>query len=379
MASESCASTSPGLQGGHRPGTTTTVDPQDTNHDLNRAIEEVDLRGNLLDGERVKRIGEIHGRNATAFLLRAAEEGSPPVIVAALQALAVAEPDAAKDRSLALLRMPDQPSEVHAGAAEALSRIHSKDALDALILATSESALVSSAAIRALREHTGTDSIRRIRDHLRSLIEALAASSRDDARLLARQAWAVVGPDGRSGLLHLAAERCYSDIEDDLFTWWRTHPDVGIKTAAAQELLEGGVDNACAILAEGLPGSNEGHPTRPQGELDNGPLRHVLAEAAFVVLLGDESKAFDLLAPFFDSCALEGWFGNKRAEIILLLLLGQTGNNETSWLWGQADELHRRGRRPDSRWRELGFRRCDPPLIKSLADELSVRLSGIVR
>jgi len=342
----------------------------DANEALAQAIEEVDLRGNLLDGRRICDLGKRFGPSAIGFLTRAVREGSPAVMSAALETMARVAPEQVREHALAALRAPAQAAEVRAAAAEALTGFHDGTVLDALIQAASDGPLVSAAAIASLRQHASAEATSRIRNHLSSLLEALARPAGEDERLLARKARAVFGPDGSSGLLRLVAAHSYSAIEDDLFAWWRSHPDAGVKAAAARELLEGGLDNACAVLSEGLPGANEGQPKPPAGELDNGPVRLVLAEAAFVVLLGNPSEAFERLSPFFDDLELEGWFGSKRAEIILLLLLGQIGRNETSWLRGQADALHRKACRPDARWRQLRFGPHVPPELASLADQL---------
>src|SRR5262245_42456479 len=53
------------------------------------------------------------------------------------------------------------------------------------------------------------------------------------------------------------------------------------------------VQRALQALAECLPGRNDPHPTGT-GELDNGEVRHLLAGAAFTVVLRSEPiEAFD--------------------------------------------------------------------------------------
>ena len=350
--------------------------------DLARTLEQISVRGNLADAQRIHGLADTYGNEVVPFLQRAAREGSPPVVAAAVQALARIDLDAAAERALALLEMPDQNPDARAAAAEVLSQVHSEDALTALIRATLDSPTVSGAAIRSLHEHRSTEATVRLRDHLRSIVDELGhpspegTANKDQQKLLARRARAVVGVDGSSGLLRLLAERCYPDLESDLLSWWRSHPDIVVKAAAAQELLDRGVDHACAMLTEGLPGANDGHPMEPNGELDNGYVRHILAEAVYIVLLGAPSDAFDRLYPYFGEDQLRGWFGAKRAEIILLLLLGQVGWNPTSWLWGYADNLCRRGARPDARWRGIGSRLLgDCQLLRGLSDELDAKLA----
>jgi hypothetical protein len=124
------------------------------------------------------------------------------------------------------------------------------------------------------------------------------------------------------------------------------------------------VQRALRDLADGLPGRNSPHPTGT-GELDNAEVRELLASAASTVLLGsDPSKAFEELARYFDEEKMVGWFGTKRAEVILELLAYQSGWDLTSsWLGGSALDLQQLDCRPDRRWLGICSRliRAFPP------------------
>ena len=138
------------------------------------------------------------------------------------------------------------------------------------------------------------------------------------------------------------------------------------------------VQRALRTLSKGLPGRNDPHPTGT-GELDNGEVRHLLAEAAFaVVLRSDPSKALDDLARYFDESETLGWFGSKRAELILEMLLYQSGWTEYStWNSLRERELRQLGMRPDRRWMDVCSRvRSDSPRLMSLATALRKRIFG---
>ncbi len=359
----------------------TQMSTLNTEGDLARAIEQIRVRGNLMDAQRVRELADRYRAEAVPFLRDATRDGSPSVVAAAIQALARVDPENVAERAFAILTMPGQDSDARAAAAEALSQVHSELALTVLIQATVDSPLVSDSAIRALHEHRSTRATVRIREHLRSILDDLGRSrvgtttEEDEQFSMGRRTRAALG------LLGLLVQRSYSDMEAELFSLWRTHPDIVVKAAAARGLLDGSIDNAYAVLIEGLPGGNEGYPHEPLGELENGGVRLILADAAYVVLLGaSPSDAFSRLSSLFDVEKLGDWFGNKRAEIILLLLLGQVGWNPTSWLWGYADELHRRGVLPDARWQALGSRlESGSQVLQGLAAELRARLSTQAR
>lgn len=319
--------------------------------ELARASEAIDLAGNLRDAERLRALAGRFGIESLAFLGRASREGSPPIVVAALESLAKLDLEAAASRAFELLADAARDADERAAAASVLAEVHTDAALSALLAATVDSPLVSGAALRGLRAHSSARATSRLGELLDALVEELRRPSGDDARL-ARCMRAVLGL-GDPGLLHLVAQRSYREREAWLFEVWRSHPNVPLKAAAAMELLEGGADNAIALLTEGLPGANEATPRPPLGELDNADVRLVLAAAGFVVLLLEPAEAFDRLAPFFAADQRRGWFGEKRAEIILLLVTGQRGLNLTTWLYGYAEKLHRRGVPPDARWSAL--------------------------
>jgi hypothetical protein len=132
------------------------------------------------------------------------------------------------------------------------------------------------------------------------------------------------------------------------------------------------VRRALTALADGLPGRNDPDPTGT-GALDNAELRHLLAGAAFTVLLGsDPGDAFDALARHFEDRELVGWFGKTRAELILELLLYQTGWTEYS-TWNSLREraLRRLYTDPDRRWMDVCRRvHSDSPRLMLLAAAL---------
>ena len=93
------------------------------------------------------------------------------------------------------------------------------------------------------------------------------------------------------------------------------------------------LERALRDLREGLPGRNEAYRTGT-GELDNGEVRHLLAAAAWTVVAGEPGKAFESLAGYLERDAMVGWFGEERAELVLQMLLFQTGWTEYStWLF----------------------------------------------
>ena len=110
------------------------------------------------------------------------------------------------------------------------------------------------------------------------------------------------------------------------------------------------IRRALQALTDGLPGRNDPYTTGT-GELDNGEVRHLLAAAAFTVVLGsDPSRAFDDLARYFDESETLGWFGSRRAELILEMLLYQTGwTMHSTWNSLRSRKLEQLGTRPDRR------------------------------
>jgi hypothetical protein len=123
---------------------------------------------------------------------------------------------------------------------------------------------------------------------------------------------AVLGLDGRSGLLALVAPTA---PDAELVELWRTHPIIAVKAFAADELVQRSVEHAYSILTSGLPGANEPHETGT-GELDNGPVRNLLAGTICKVLLHDPA-AYERLSHYLD--AQSSWFERKRAELIITL------------------------------------------------------------
>jgi hypothetical protein len=350
--------------------------------DLVEELARIRIDGDHADARRVRDLAKLHGAAAVPFLARAAREGSDPVMAAAIQALGRVDVDAVADRAVTVLQNAALHCDVRAAAADALAQVHSEIALDALLQVTVDDVIVSGAAVRALVHHRSAQATARIRSCLRVVVEQLdraragGAAGEEDrhARRLRR---AFSGVDGNSGLLGVLVQRHDPETEADLVSWWRSHRDDSVRGTAALTMLAGGVDNALLLLNEGIPGS-DAHPVAPSGELDNGPVRHVLAGGAYVVLRrSSPADAFDRLIPFFDVDERTGWFGEKRAEVILLLLIGQLGYNATSWLAGSCNDLHRCGARPDGRWRMLGrtLHRATG-ILPALADTLSGHLAG---
>ncbi len=112
------------------------------------------------------------------------------------------------------------------------------------------------------------------------------------------------------------------------------------------------LQRALQVLSEGLPGRNDpqGHP------IAIAELQTLLANAAYTVVSGtDPSSAFDNLAHYFDESEMVGWFGMKRAALILDMLLFQCGCTRYSgtWLYEYATKLEQLGTRPDRRWLEV--------------------------
>lgn len=352
-----------------------TVSTHDSGVALARALEAVNVRGGLVDARRVTAVADTFGSAAVPFLWDCVSRGSPAVAAAALLAVARAAPERVTPLALAVMRDSSQDSEVRAAAAEALTASQAGGVLDVLLDATTDSPTVSAGALRALRQRRSAVDTAGLLGHLRALVAELSRTPVESPRLR-RLTRALFGPDGRSGLLRLVTERAMPEAEGDLVSWWRSHPTPALKAAVAYELVETSVVHADSVLMEGLPGCNDGHPREPLGELDNGPVRHALAHAACAVLSRTSaSAAFERLSPYVAGDTSAEWFTRMRAEIILLLLLGQVGVNPTSWLHGYAEGLRRRGVAPDTRWRTLLTAvQLPSPLHRELANELRARL-----
>jgi hypothetical protein len=334
------------------------------------ALGEVPLQGNPFHAEQLRKLVLVHGKAATPFLVRALEAGSAPIKAAAMQALGRVDPVAATEPALAFMGSAREDPEVRASAAEVLAHVPTERALPVLLQAIYDSPLVADAALGALEEHARTFATRSVHQELRRLVNEIAAPG-FDAQTNADQGRRL---RAMQGLVSLVARRSFQEVEAELLAWWRTHPNTQVQYWSADALLSGGVQHACAVLSEGIPGTNEGRPTGT-GELD-GPARMLIPKAAMVVLRGPAPEAFELLAPYCRTAAVAGWFGNKRAEVILLLLLGQVGYNPTSWLWGWADELGRSGVLPDQRWRGVASQLPQSSLsLRMLAEQLSATLS----
>jgi len=117
------------------------------------------------------------------------------------------------------------------------------------------------------------------------------------------------------------------------------------------------LQRALQVLSEGIPGRND-----PQGHLIAiAGLQNLLANAAYTVVSGtDPSSVFDNLAHYFDASEMVCWFGKKRAELILHMLLFQCGctcmMHTGTWLYTYATKLAQLGTRPDRRWLEVCLR-----------------------
>lgn len=308
--------------------------------ELDEAVAAIDLGGSLFAAQRVHALARSHGERAAPFLDRAVREGSPPVAAAALHQLSRIDPLRAAPLALPILVDRALDPELRAAAAEALAADDGADAVRALVVAwmTDDRPMVTAAALDALRRHRGMRARAALLDHTREAVAELERSPDASVRLA----------------IEVAAERSYAELEPELLVWWRSHPDGRVRSAAARALLGGGVERACAILAEGVPGANTAEPHPPAGELDNATVRFVLADAAFVVLRdADPALAFDRLSPYLDPPLRKTWFGEVRARVILLLLRGQAGQHETSWLLHHSMRLHERGVPPDPRWRRV--------------------------
>jgi hypothetical protein len=137
------------------------------------------------------------------------------------------------------------------------------------------------------------------------------------------------------------------------------------------------VRRALQTLTEGVPGRNEPHRTGT-GELDNGEVRQALAGAAFTAVLRSEpGDAFDELAHYFDASQLVGWFGTRRAELILEMLLYQTGwTTYSTWNSVRERELRQLGTRPDRRWLDVCSRvKTESARLERLATALRERVA----
>ncbi len=121
-----------------------------------------------------------------------------------------------------------------------------------------------------------------------------------------------------------------------------------------ESLTADDVNHALRELTEGLPGRNEPRPSGT-GELDNPEVRHRLAAAAFTAVLGSEPRdAFEALSPHFESVQVVGWFGAKRAELILEMLAYQAGwVGESTWNSVRRRRLNEAGTSPDPRWAQV--------------------------
>jgi hypothetical protein len=239
------------------------------------------------------------------------------------------------EQALELLATPevrralDPQADLRAAAADALAADHSEAGLIALLRATVDEPLVAGAAIRALGRRT--DAALQIRTHLHQLLAELRVS---DDRLGRRKLMAVLGIDGRNGLLALVAPTV---PDAELIELWQTHPIVAVKHFAARELVRRSVDHAYSILTSGLPGANEPYRTGTLGGLDNGPLRNLLAYTICEVLLRDPA-AHERLSHYVG--AQSSWFEQERAALINTLQGYQRGEfDESTWLSGYRKRL----------------------------------------
>jgi hypothetical protein len=271
----------------------------------------------------------LFGARMTPFLVRALREGNELHRSAAFPLLGAIAPATAEPLALAALEVADESSEVRSAAAEALGHVHTEAALEALLRARSDRPLVRTAAYAALARHADHGAVTRIVAEVCAGIE--------------RGRW-------DDGLLPIAAAHAFRELAPDLVRRWRSDPDEHGQYEAITLLLRHDRSWARAALDEGLPGHNEGTPSGT-GE-PHGAVRHLFARAATLILLGDAADAFDALAGYVAPAVTRRcWFERERAEVILLLLLGQLGRNETSWLAGESWELQ--GRPADPRWIEV--------------------------
>lgn len=118
--------------------------------------------------------------------------------------------------------------------------------------------------------------------------------------------------------------------------------------------MERNLEGALRDLTQGIPGGNDAHPTGT-GELDNGRVRHLLAAAAFQCVRDLPPKeAFDALSSFVATARSGDWFETRRAELLLEMLLYQTGWSECStWNASRETELRLQRKRPDQRWLDV--------------------------
>ena len=138
------------------------------------------------------------------------------------------------------------------------------------------------------------------------------------------------------------------------------------------------VQRALQNLSEGIPGRNEARPSGT-GELDNPEVRHLLAGAAFIAVLGSDAReAYDALGQYLEESQTIAWFGQRRAALIVEMLLYQTGwSMYSTWNSLREQEIQESGTRPDPRWAAVCSRvKRDRSELSGLAAALAERLSA---
>ena len=118
--------------------------------------------------------------------------------------------------------------------------------------------------------------------------------------------------------------------------------------AEAEALLETGANGAFQILCRGVTHAPRATGT---GEWDDGAVRHLLADAIFVILRdASPADAFDRLGGFLDPALHVDWFSTTRGALVLKLLVCQVGRDMSTWLSLKQRVLSSRGVTIDPRF-----------------------------
>ncbi|RYE90128.1 MAG: hypothetical protein EOO75_10660, partial [Myxococcales bacterium] len=305
---------------------------------LDAAIAAIDLAGNLLDAERVRLLPIRHGALAAPFLSHAVAAGTPAIRGVALEGLALVDPSAGATLAFARLAAADEPVEVREGAVRALGHVPGPRALSALLEARRGSPLVAAAARAMLEQRDDLETTRLLRELVIRSLDDETGDPEEQARRTREGL----------GLLPLVVRRSPDRLEGKLLSWWRTHPSPAVQYAAAEHLT-GRPENARALLDEGLPQADLDDPQSEHLDLFT---RHVLAGAITTLLRGDPARAFETLSPYLDPRETRTWYGLRRAERIVDLLVTGLGLDASTRHGVRVQVLHQSRMLPDPRWRQ---------------------------
>ncbi len=257
------------------------------------------------------------------------------------------------DAARRTLRDPTGTSDAKEIALRVLVSDAPRDLCEVVLAATLDGPYVAAVALDVVNAGTLDASAATIFSRVAAWVDELAdeASRSEAPHPRDRRYQALLGCLGEPGLLRASAVRWPRMSEPYFSRWWREHPALEIRSAAASALVGMGVENALLVLREGISGATP--MPSGTGELDHAPVRHLLASASFRALRDlSPARAFDELHSFVLDHRAPDWFRAKRADILWWLLVQQARAPLTgsSWMALAERDLHRGPTRPDPRW-----------------------------